>query len=57
MEDKLLRKLEQTRRLMIQSGIEHGLQNPKTIALSKRLDKLMNKYDQQLCKAKKSTLN
>ncbi|MFP3918719.1 aspartyl-phosphate phosphatase Spo0E family protein [Lysinibacillus telephonicus] len=45
MENNLLKKLEQTRQLMIESGIENGLQNPKTIRLSKRLDQLMNQYD------------
>lgn len=45
MEKNLLKKLEQTRQLMIESGIENGLQNPKTIRLSKRLDQLMNQYD------------
>lgn len=41
----LLKKLEQTRQLMIESGMENGLQNPKTIRLSKKLDRLMNQID------------
>lgn len=47
MENSLLKKLEQTRQLMIESGMENGLQNPKTIRLSKRLDQLMNQYDDE----------
>jgi len=41
----LLKELEKKRRLMIQSGIEYGLQNPKTIRLSTELDQLMNEYE------------
>lgn len=48
MEKSLLKKLEQTRQLMIESGIENGLQNPKTIRLSKRLDQLMNQYEDEI---------
>ncbi len=39
--------MEQTRELMIRSGVENGLQNAKTIQLSRRLDKLMNTYYRQ----------
>lgn len=41
----LLKELEKKRQLMIQTGIEYGLQNPKTIRISKELDLLMNEYD------------
>ncbi|MCM3386578.1 aspartyl-phosphate phosphatase Spo0E family protein [Ureibacillus chungkukjangi] len=41
----LLKELEKKRQLMIQTGIEYGLQNPKTIRISKELDRLMNEYD------------
>ncbi|RHW39823.1 aspartyl-phosphate phosphatase Spo0E family protein [Lysinibacillus yapensis] len=41
----LLNELEKKRQLMIKSGVEYGLQNPKTIRLSKELDRLMNEYD------------
>jgi len=41
----LLKELEKKRQLMIQSGIEYGLQNPKTIRISKELDLLMNEFD------------
>ena len=41
----LLKELEKKRQLMIQSGIEYGLQNPKTIQLSKELDRLMNEFE------------
>ena len=40
-----LNKLEMIRKLMIQSGIENGLQNPKTIRLSRQLDRIMNEYE------------
>lgn len=43
-----LKKLEMKRRLMIQSGIENGLQNPKTIRLSRELDRIMNEYEIEL---------
>ncbi|RUL51850.1 MULTISPECIES: aspartyl-phosphate phosphatase Spo0E family protein [Lysinibacillus] len=43
----LLKKLEETRQLMIESGMENGLQNPKTIRLSKKLDRLMNQIDDE----------
>lgn len=48
-ENNLLKRLEQTREMMIQSGMKNGLQNPKTIRLSKRLDELMNQYDEEAC--------
>ncbi|PYF06488.1 aspartyl-phosphate phosphatase Spo0E family protein [Ureibacillus chungkukjangi] len=41
----LLKELESKRQLMIQTGIEYGLQNPRTIRISKELDRLMNEYD------------
>lgn len=40
----LERKLEQVRQRMIRSGIENGLQSPKTIRLSKELDHILNQY-------------
>lgn len=46
--EELLKKLEQTREKMIYSGLKNGLQSPKTIQLSKRLDRLMNQYDAKL---------
>ena len=45
MDKGILKQLEQTRELMIQSGLKHGFQNAKTIQLSKRLDELLNEYD------------
>ncbi|MGN4126452.1 Spo0E family sporulation regulatory protein-aspartic acid phosphatase [Lysinibacillus sphaericus] len=39
--------MEQTREMMIRSGVENGLQNAKTIQLSRRLDQLMNTYYRQ----------
>ncbi|HWL25522.1 MAG TPA: aspartyl-phosphate phosphatase Spo0E family protein [Ureibacillus sp.] len=45
MRKETLNKLEWKRRLMIQSGIENGLQNPKTIRLSRELDRIMNQYE------------
>lgn len=50
----LERKLEQVRQRMIRSGIENGLQSPKTIRLSKQLDHIMNQYTQPEIKAAKS---
>ncbi|MCT6924133.1 MULTISPECIES: aspartyl-phosphate phosphatase Spo0E family protein [Bacillales] len=47
MDDGILKQLERTRELMIRSGIENGLRNAKTIRLSKQLDRLMNKYEEQ----------
>lgn len=45
MRNDLLKKLEKTRQLMIKSGVENGLQNPETIRLSKKLDRLMNEFE------------
>lgn len=42
---KILIELEQTRALMIQSGMKYGFQNAKTIQLSEKLDLLMNEFD------------
>ena len=42
-----LETMEQTREMMIRSGVENGLQNAKTIQLSRRLDQLMNTYYRQ----------
>ena len=36
--------IEKTRREMIQCGIEFGLENEKTILLSKKLDILLNQF-------------
>lgn len=44
----LLKQMEQTREMMIRSGVENGLQNAKTIQLSRRLDQLMNTYYRQM---------
>lgn len=43
----ILYKMEKTRELMIKSGIENGLQNVKTIRLSRKLDELLNLYDKE----------
>ena len=45
MDKSILKQLEQTRELMIESGLKHGFRNNKTIQLSKRLDELLNEYD------------
>ncbi len=45
MEKGILKQVELTRTLMIQSGLKHGFQNAKTIQLSRRLDELLNEYD------------
>ena len=45
MEKGILKQVELTRTLMIQSGLKHGFQNVKTIQLSRRLDELLNEYD------------
>lgn len=42
---KLLLELEQTRALMIQSGMKYGFQHENTLLLSKKLDGLMNEYE------------
>jgi len=44
----ILKELEDTRELMIQSGMKNGLQNPKTIRLSRQLDELMNRYEKEI---------
>ncbi|GLC87669.1 aspartyl-phosphate phosphatase Spo0E family protein [Lysinibacillus piscis] len=44
----LLKQMEKTREMMIRSGVENGLQNVKTIQLSRRLDQLMNTYYRQM---------
>lgn len=44
MTNLLLKQMEQTREMMIRSGVENGLQNAKTIRLSRQLDQLMNTY-------------
>lgn len=46
LDDGLLQQIELTRKLMIQSGIENGLHSHKTLSLSKRVDYLMNKFNQ-----------
>lgn len=43
---ELLTKVEQTRRQMVKSGMQHGLLHVKTIQLSKRLDELLNLYSE-----------
>ncbi|WP_268870968.1 aspartyl-phosphate phosphatase Spo0E family protein [Ureibacillus manganicus] len=47
MNKEALDKLEIKRELMIQSGIENGLQNPKTIRLSRELDQMMNQFEDE----------
>lgn len=42
--DVILKKLEQTREKMIQSGLENGFLNDETIRLSRKLDQLLNLY-------------
>lgn len=44
MANLLLEQMEQTREMMIRSGVENGLQNANTIRLSRQLDQLMNTY-------------
>ncbi|MFJ7950926.1 Spo0E family sporulation regulatory protein-aspartic acid phosphatase [Lysinibacillus sp. NPDC096418] len=44
MANLLLKQMEQTREMMIRSGVENGLQNANTIRLSRQLDQLMNTY-------------
>ena len=44
----LLQQIELKRQLMIQSGMEHGLQSQKTLQLSKQVDQLMNQFEQTL---------
>lgn len=46
LDNGLLQKIESTRQLMIQSGIENGLHSRKTLRLSKQVDYLMNKFNQ-----------
>ena len=46
LDDGLLQQIEFTRQLMIQSGIENGLHSHKTLSLSKKVDYLMNKFNQ-----------
>ena len=46
LDEALLSEIESTRQLMIQSGIENGLQSNKTLLLSKRVDRLMNAFEQ-----------
>ena len=44
LEDEYLVQLENLRKLMIQTGIEYGLANEKTVNLSHQFDRLMNDY-------------
>ncbi len=44
MTESLLKQVEITREAMIQSAIENGFSNSKTIQLSKKLDQLLNIY-------------
>lgn len=48
LDEVLLKQIELKRQLMIQSGIEHGLQSQKTLQLSKQVDLLMNQFEQAL---------
>ena len=45
MDKGILKQVEHTRELMIESGLKYGFRNVKTIQLSKRLDELLNEYD------------
>ncbi|WP_274309302.1 aspartyl-phosphate phosphatase Spo0E family protein [Solibacillus daqui] len=45
-DESLLHQIEIKRQLMIQSGIENGLQSKQTLCLSKQVDHLMNKFNQ-----------
>ena len=42
--ESLLKQVELTREAMIESAIQNGFGNAKTIQLSKRLDQLLNIY-------------
>lgn len=42
-----LKKIEKLRALMIQSGLENGFHNIKTIRLSKKVDELHNQYNKE----------
>lgn len=44
MTNLLLKQMEQTREMMIRSGVENGLQNANTLRLSRQLDQLINIY-------------
>lgn len=55
MDNSIFKKIEQTRELMIKSGIENGLLDVKTIRLSKKLDQLLNLYHKTHCTEKKYT--
>ena len=44
MTNLLLQQMEQTREMMIRSGVENGFQNVKTLRLSRQLDQLINIY-------------
>ncbi|WP_342463129.1 aspartyl-phosphate phosphatase Spo0E family protein [Ureibacillus sp. FSL K6-8385] len=45
--EKLLTQLEHVREKMIRSGLENGLQSPKTLRLSRELDQIINQYVQK----------
>lgn len=45
-DESLLHQIEIKRQLMIQSGIENGLQSNQTLCLSEQVDHLMNKFNQ-----------
>ena len=44
MTNLLLQQMEQTREMMIRSGVEKGFQNANTLRLSRQLDQLINIY-------------
>ena len=44
MTNLLLQQMEQTREMMIRSGVENGFQNVNTLRLSRQLDQLINIY-------------
>ena len=54
--NQLLQKVEQTRSLMVKSGLQNGLLDAKTINLSKRLDELLNLYS-ETCEKNKLELH
>ena len=44
-EKDILRQLEVTRKMMIDSGLQNGLLNKKTLRLSEQVDRLINAFD------------
>lgn len=44
--EDILMEIETTKTKMINSGIRNGLNNPKTLRISQKLDQLLNVYQQ-----------